>query len=198
MKKRPFFVISLPRSRSAWLSHFLSYKQETKCGHDLLVKCKDLFDFEMMVNALDGTCETGAVAGWKLLLHMFPKSKIVVIHRDLSAIIASCRAKGVEPDVPQLIERKEMLEMLSAAPGVLSFDFAQLSEGQFCKSIFEHLLEQEFDLEWWDELRHKNIQIDMGKRIEELRSNYPRLQELTLEVMTATKLLGGAQCLGLN
>lgn len=193
----PFFVISLPRSRSAWLASFLSYKG-LKCGHDLLVDCGSVAEFENAMAGVAGSCETAAVVGWKLLRSKWPMSKIVVITRDIPAIVASCVAQGLNVDVGQFIERREMLDMLSASQGVRTFEFEELRDPQVCKAIFEWLLEREFDAEWWANLSAKNIQIDLVSRVRAIQNNNERLSALTTEVLAATRQLGGAQCLGLQ
>lgn len=198
-KRSPFFVVSLPRSRSKWLSTFLSYKPKSLlCGHDMLVDCGSIADFQAALRGVNGTCETALVVGWKIIRDRYPDSKIIVIERDLADIVISCRRHGLEPDMNQLIERKEMLDMLSYAPGVHSFPFAHLAHESVCKLIFEHLLEIDFDVEWWKSLKDKNIQIDLSKRQLELQSNFPRLRELHTEVIAEAQKLGSAQHMGLN
>jgi len=199
--KHPFFVVSLPRSRSCWLSTFLSYQTAAisrTCGHDLLVHSKSIADFREQVALVDGTCETAIIEGWKVMKDIWPKSRVVVIHRDLASIVESCRKQGLEPNLEQLIERREMLDMLAAAPGVKNYNFADLDSPEVCKEIFEFCLKLEFDVNWWSLLQGKNIQINMPMRMQEIQANYSTLRALRLEVLAASAKLGSSQCLGLN
>ena len=68
MRRTPFIVLSLPRSRSAWISAFLSYGGR-KCGHDLAPTCGTMAEFVAMFGGggYAGTAETGAVVGWKAI-----------------------------------------------------------------------------------------------------------------------------------
>lgn len=193
----PFFVIALPRSRTAWLSTFLSY-QGRRVGHDLIVRCDKISEFETAMASHVGTCETGAVVGWKLIKTKWPKSKIIVINRPVGEIVKSCALKGLAVDPELLEERAAMLEALARTPGVFQTDFELLNDVEVCKWIFEYLLEIEFDAGWWSDLRSKNIQIDFAKRVQELANGSARLAALTQEVLLETRKLGGARCLDLN
>ncbi len=199
--KKPFFVVSLPRSRSCWLSTFLSYQTASIsriCGHDLLVHSKSVADFRSQVESVDGTCETAIVEGWKVMKDLWPKSRIVVIHRDLADIVQSCRKQGLEPNLDQLVQRKEMLDMLAAAPGVKNFNFVDLDKAEVCKEIFEFCLKLEFDVNWWSLLQAKNIQINMHMRMQEIQERYEDLRALRVEVLELSSKLGSSRCLGLH
>ncbi len=195
--KQPFFVVALPRSRTAWLSTFLGY-QGRRVGHDLIVRCDSIAEFDEAMTRHDGTCETGAAMGWKLIRTMWPKSKIIVVNRPIDEIVKSCAVKGLAVDRQVLEERQVMLQMLSRCAGVHSVDFDDLNSSDVCKWIFEHLLEIEFDKQWWMDLRHKNIQIDFAKRVKELYDGRERIANLVNEVLTETRKLGGERWLDLN
>lgn len=198
---KPFFIVSLPRSRSCWLSTFLSYQTNLisrVCGHDLLVRCKSIAEFREQVEGVDGTCETALIEGWKVMREIWPKSRVVVIHRDLSDIVMSCRKLGLEPDLGQLVQRKEMLDMLAAAPGVKNYSFSDLESVDACKEIFEYCLKLDFDANWWSLLQSKNIQINMPMRIAEIQERHEDLRALRVEVLAASSKLGNARCLGLH
>ena len=60
---KPFLVFGLPRSRTAWLSHFLA-PSPGAVGHDTGIDCKSISDFIGQFYGRDrlaGTCETGAI-----------------------------------------------------------------------------------------------------------------------------------------
>lgn len=86
-----FLVLGLPRSRTAWLSNFLTYGDRSLCYHDLSRKCNTLDDFYGYTSKpfeYVGVSDTA--------LHMYPwfdsiadKSRILVIKRDVSDSINS-------------------------------------------------------------------------------------------------------------
>ena len=177
-----FMIIALPRSRTKWLSKFLSYGGK-KVGHDLIVDCASVSEFAQVFAQHDGSCETGAVVGWRRLRHELPNLKIIVIKRSAEDVAHSLVGKGFVPDPRVLIEREIELEELSQQPGVLSFDFDQLDEENVCKEIFEQALELKWDRAWWLAIRHENIQVDFSARLAVLSQNAARLVQFTQEVM---------------
>ncbi len=68
-----FIVLSLPRSRSTWLSLFLSH--EAQIGHDIGADCSSVAEFMSSIGA--GTCETGAAFAWPLIKRLSPDIKVI-------------------------------------------------------------------------------------------------------------------------
>lgn len=192
-----FMVMSLPRSRSTWMSYYLAYRG-TQVGHDLLVECGSIWQFEDALRQCDGTCETAAMVGWKLIVQKHPLMRLVVVKRPHEEVVKSLATKGFVVD-PQFIEdRAHMLDAVSNLPGVLTFTYEQLNEESACKEIFEFCLRVPFDYAWWDDLRRKDIQIDLKERFARLQENSVALANLNAEVLSETTKLGAAECLHLN
>lgn len=193
-----FIVFSLPRSRSKWLAEFLSYNRLV-CGHDLAAFARSIADFRQLLAGVDGSCETGAVAGWKLLRLEFPKARFVVVRRPIGEIVDSIRRQGYEPAPGVLETRGEMLDVLAKAPGVRAYDFADLADSGVCRDLFEFCLDLPFDPVWWRQLSQINIQIDFKERMEWLLGRQEETRNLLEEVAAAnTRLRGIESCLGLN
>lgn len=188
-KHPPFIVLSLPRSRSAWMAHYLRYGG-ARVGHDTLVECDSLEGFAAQFQgdaALAGSCETGAMLGWRLLQCKLPGVRMVVVQRDPGDVAASLAAKGLLIDTRELEARAAMLESASKLDGVLNLTYEQLWYPDACAALFEFCLLQSFDYGWWENLQSTNIQVDMGLRIDRLRSRAPILESLKLEAATAMK-----------
>lgn len=192
-----FMILSLPRSRSTWMSHFLSYRG-SRCEHDLLVYCGSIFQFEDALSQCDGSCETAAMVGWKLIVQRYPHIRLVVVKRPLEEVIRSLANKGFTIDPAFIEARAHMLDAVSNLPGVLTFTYEQLQEESVCKEIFEFCLQTPFDYEWWDEMRRKDIQIDLKERFMCLQENANALANLNAEVIAETAKLGASTCLHLN
>lgn len=195
-----FIIFSLPRSRSKWISHFLSY-QGAVCGHDTAASCGSVEQFLAKFGQKDfvGTCETGAVLGWKLIRHCMPKAKLIVVRRPVDQIIRSLAQQQVWVDPGEMQVRGAMLDALSRAPGVKTITYEQLEQLEVCKWLFEHCLDLAFDFEHWQSLASTNIQIDMRQRMELLSRNALAIAAFKKEVLSATaSLTGGALCPGLN
>ena len=103
----PFVIFALPRSRTTWLSRFLTYGGYV-CCHDSLLDLrtvKDLRDLLALPNT--GLCETAMSFAAPVIRRYFPEARFVVIRRPLDDIKASLsRFPGWEqPDDPTAIRR---------------------------------------------------------------------------------------------
>ncbi len=170
-QKPPFIIFALPRSRTLWLSHFLTYG-EWRCGHEdamTLRSIGDIKDYFSRPNV--GTAETAASPGWHLLRHYVPTINAVVIRRPLEetvdAMIAAGKVGGVTYDHDKLRKvmsyGNRMLDQISASPGSLTVSYDDLKSEKSCALIFEHCLPYNFDRLWWNKMKDRNIQIDLRK-----------------------------------
>ena len=175
--------MSLPRSRSAWLAHFLRYGGK-RIGHDTLVECSSISEFTnaFASGMLDGSCETGAMLGWQLIRKDMPGARIVVVRRDLQAVGKSLQAAGLPPDWPELERRSAMLDLCSRQEGVVSVEYEDLNSPIACQQLFEHCLELPFDWEHWARFSAVNIQVNMQQRVDRLYERHQALEALKADV----------------
>jgi|SRR6185437_10728215 len=185
-----FMILSLPRSRSAWLAHYLNYGSR-RCGHDLAIQADTIEQFlGAYQQGLWGTCETGAVVAWRLIRHLAPELRLVTVHRPLIEVCRSLEARGLVPRLDELAQREAALEALAKQPGVHSLDFRDLASVDACGWLFEHCLELEFDPEWYARCSILNIQVDLVAREAQLRARAPAIAGLMAEVRRETLRLG--------
>lgn len=177
----PFVILSLPRSRSAWLARFLSYGGR-KCGHDLATTVGSMMEFAGLFesNGYDGTAETGAVVGWQAILRVIPGVRFVVVRRPIDEVYRSLSRFGLASSLlmDELRDRDAMLDEVARLPGVRSFSFDNLRGIDVCRDIFEHCLGIPFDWEWWEGLATENVQVDVPQRVQYLIDNADRIAEL--------------------
>lgn len=183
---QPFIIFGLPRSRTAWLAQFLSYGGKFNVGHDTAVECGSLADFfAPFENGLDGTVETGAMLGWRVIRHAMPKAKMIVVRRAVDQVAESLQRHGVPVVEGELDRRAAMLDELSAAPGVetVSYDDLGSSNGA-CETACGVMREclGFADAVWWRDMHSKNVQIDLAARVHRLRANASRIEALKTEV----------------
>jgi hypothetical protein len=195
-----FMVFSLPRSRSAWLAHWLSVPGAL-CGHDTLVNCSSIEEFlgqfEPM-GALSGSCETGAMVGWRVIRVLMPNARCAVIRRPVREVERSLLRCGLSASIDELLARDAMLDDLQAQPGVMAVQYHHLGNPNTCAHLFEFLTQSPFDLPRWNLYNSTNIQIDMSKRLHELWINYPKHQMLKAEVARRTLELVGQRAFEFN
>lgn len=177
-----FIIYALPRSRTAWLSYFLSFGK-WKCSHDVVIDLHSLAELkEFFATPYVGTVETGAVDGWKTLKRIAPETKVAVIRRPLEEVRSSLAKFGIYRD-DDLKRRNEKLDEISKENGVLSINYADLTQKETCKELFEHCLQESFSPQWWRMLEKANIQIDMKTRLEKLIKNREGIESLKREAL---------------
>jgi hypothetical protein len=170
----PFIVYALPRSRTAWLSHFLSYK-EWRCGHEQAVTMRRMQNVEAFFNRPNiGTVETAAAQGRHLIRHIVPDIKELVVLRPVDEVVDSLLASDISGvavyDKVKLKRNMEYgvreLRKISNEPGVFTMDYQDLKKKEVCAKVFEHCLPYAFDETWWESFKDRNIQVDVKAALE--------------------------------
>lgn len=164
----PFIIYALPRSRTAWLSAFLTYR-DWRCFHEAAITLRSIEDTKSFLGQPRiGVAETAAAPGWKMLRHYFPQSRIVVVHRPVEEVVDAMMnvdISGVARYDRALLERNmqridRSLDRIAAQPDVLTVGYADLDREDVCAAIFEHCLPYPHDHAWWAIMRRRNIQAD--------------------------------------
>jgi hypothetical protein len=164
----PFAVFSAGRSRTMWLSAFLSYGI-CVCHFEATAKVNSFSDVMDMLRIPGmGAAETLAAPAWPLLLTAEPRLRCVVVRRPTDEIIESLRAAvGDRMEVDFTVMRRliayieRALERLSCQPQTLTVNFAELAREDTCRAVFEHCLPYKFDAGWWQWLAAKKIDPDV-------------------------------------
>lgn len=180
-----FIICGLARSRTKWLSEFLTYKDHT-CGHELAVTFRKPSDYKKYFsNPNVGSAETGVAQGYWLIKEACPDIKTVLVRRKLQDSVDSVLdidLKGVAIYDKDLLTKHftytdRILDKISKEPGVLSTSYEDLKYSQTCKKIFEHCLPYEFDIKHWGSLKNKNIQVDFREHLKYYHENISEINE---------------------
>jgi hypothetical protein len=175
----PFIVFSLPRSRSAWMSMFLSYRERV-IGHDIGPDCG--YPNEFFLRLGQGTCETGAAFAWKFIRRVKPCVRFVVVRRDPFEVADSLARYGLTGFLSEMQSRDDDLMQISEEPGTLTVEYHDLVNPEPCADIFAHCLGEVMPDWWWQRYDGLNIQVDMAKQIEKLVRNADRISKLKADV----------------
>jgi hypothetical protein len=180
MTPPPFVIFSLPRSRSKWLSAFLTYNG-WHCGHDELRHSRSLDDVAAwLAQPCTGTVETMAAPFWRLLP---PGVRVATLRRPVPEVVASYRRAGLvfeDAVMTRLIEHLERkLDQIEARlPDVLHLEYAQLKDEATCARVFEHCLGLPHDHGWWERVAAVNVQVDMSHVLRHVIAFRPQLDKL--------------------
>ncbi len=164
----PYAVLSAGRSRTMWLSAFLTYGI-CVCHFEATAKVGSLSEVLTMLSIPGmGFAETLAAPAWPLLLTAEPKLRTVVVRRPLDEILASLVAateSKAQLDLDKLRSLlayiRRALDKLSLQPQTLTVDFSELEQESVCAAVFEHCLPYKHDSGWWKFLSAKNINPDV-------------------------------------
>ena len=165
----PFIIYALPRSRTAWLSRFLSYRKWI-CHHQAAITMRTMSDVVTFFSQpCTGAAETAASPGWRILRHHFPNMNIIVVNRSINDVFLSMISVetygifGYDRDILMRgLERESRdLRRISQESDVLTVDFDALNNIDTCAEVFERCLPYRFDEVWWRRLKDRNIQADV-------------------------------------
>lgn len=185
---KPFIIFGLPRSRTFWLSRFLSYG-DVHCGHDQIRYARGVDDVKSWFAQKNvGTAETAGAAWWRLVHQCCPDANIVVVRRSVEKAVDSWMAldmhgicltdrEAVTHQFRYLDHKLDQIE--HRLPNVLSVQFADLWDEDVCADVFEHCLPYRHDPSWWASLSGRNMQTDMRAMMRYFFANKPQLDKAT-------------------
>lgn len=176
----PFIVLGLPRSRTYWLSRFLSYGS-WHCGHDELQYCRSLDDVKTWFKQPDiGTVETAAAQFWRLL----PKdAKIVTVRRPVEDVLDSvmrilpvCDMAAMDKTLRAVDRKLDQVE--ARILGVMRVEFSDLTRESGCAKVFQHCLPYPHDHDWWASWNAQRVSGNLAAQTRYCRAYMPQIMKL--------------------
>lgn len=181
-----FIILGLPRSRTAWLAHFLSYG-EWLCLHEEARHWRSMEDIKVLA-AMPclGLCETSIAQFWRLIP---PGWKVVIVRRPPVEVEASLAKLGCNMSLvrPWLVRQDQKLSQLAVRrPNVVQVQYDEILLESTCKAIFEYCLAKPFDRQWYSRLAHVNIQCDFPRLARYVSAYQPALVRMARLARAAT------------
>jgi len=180
----PFIIFSLPRSRSTWLSQWLSYKG-LRVGHDLAAHADTFQDCLDLLYAHHGSVETGSQDAHHVLRLAMPDAKFVTIRRPVKEVCQSLAKFGITNQEREMQRRSDTLDEIEAK-GAFSIPYHSLKDARICSALWEYLLDAPFDFEHWRDMAEQNIQPDVQQHLAFIASRRDQIVNLQAEVGTLT------------
>jgi len=178
---QPFLVLALPRSRTAWLSRFLTY-QDWTCGHEEVRHFRGMEDVKSWFEQpFHGSAETSVASWWRMIR---PDTRVVVIRRPVEEVVDSIMRTVSGFDESAMRKHMQKLDakldqVIARYPEVMPVDFSDLVLEDACAAIFEYCLPYPHDTNWWRALTGINIQINLPAMLRYMLANKRQLDKLT-------------------
>lgn len=162
----PFVVFSLPRSRTKWLSEFLSFG-DWHCGHDEARYWRSLDDAKAWFSQPNtGTVETALAPFWRLLPRYAPDARVVTVRRPVEDVVESLmridprfERVSLTAEMTRLDRKLDQIE--HRLPNVLSVEFDRLSRYEAAR-VFDFCLPYPCDGSHFFKMISQNIQCDFA------------------------------------
>lgn len=180
----PFIVYALPRSRTFWLSKFLSHGG-WHVAHDEICRLRSLDDARAWFSQpLTGTVETAAAPWWRLV----PSDvRTVIVRRPVADVVASLLRLGFDPAVEPLMRRLDAkLRQIETRVPCLSVKFDELATEDGCRRVWEYCLSHAFDREWWQRVSALNLQADVAAQVRYYQAYQKPLEKLAKQAKFRT------------
>lgn len=178
----PFLVLAQPRSRTAWLSSFLTYGP-WYCGHEEARHLRSIEDAASWLNTpFTGSAETAVAPYWRTLVKLRPDVKIVTVRRPVQESIDSFNKLPFQWDQTFLRNRVEQIDrkldqIKARLAGVMEVNFHDLTDETVCARLFEHCLELPHNSARWQQMSTMNIQCNMGHISRYVGANFKAMQK---------------------
>lgn len=158
---RTFFVVGLPRSRTAWLANLLTY-ENSHCFHDGLRFCNSFADvkplFESAGTPIVGNCDSSLIMFLPKMLEIYPDAKVLVINRRWSEVSCSLNKMGL----PAFSALSDMFEKFKAGGDSPVIPYEDLSSVDTCEMIWDYLIGTPFNKKRFELLKDLNVQTTIG------------------------------------
>ena len=154
-----FFVTGLPRSKTAWMSLYLT-RDRFRCYHELLAQAgvKQCMKFEHAVETVVGNSDSGLLLYYQQFVEQFPTSPWIHIIRDEDEVMESSIKFGIpKPNIEFAIYcRNQLRADMNGDPNYLEipFNFTDLDLEKVCE-----IIGMQYHQNYTDYMRSYNIQM---------------------------------------
>jgi hypothetical protein len=170
---RFFLATGLPRSRTTWLSRFLTFG-DVCCLHEPSIFFRQLRDLDRLVAApATGASDAMMSLLWREIVARCPETRFVVVRRPVDEVLVSAVNAGFKtPQLPFVFERLgAACDFISALPGTVTVSFADLEREEVCARVFRHCLDAEMPSAWWRYWGPVKVECDIAAQQREFDAN---------------------------
>lgn len=169
-----FFIVGLPRTRTSWVSNFLTYKTSF-CFHEAIRLCYKIDDMSLLFESIDepnvGDADCRIIEFEDDFRRMFPSAKWVYIKRDIKEVIHSLEKRFEfkesyrDTDFCKNLQKKYDIFEKKYSP--LTFKFDELNTVDVCEAIWDYCIpDSRFNYKRWLQLDVLRIDPEEKKMME--------------------------------
>jgi hypothetical protein len=177
-----FFILALPRSRSAWLANFLTYGPSF-CYHEGLIGCRSMAVLRAKLalpgTALCGNADTGAALVVDDLVAAFPKARYVLLCRPPKGYIEQAKRLGSTEEQAEVLleEFAHSCEVLGER--ALKVQSGALDQARTMREIWEYVgIAAPFPSLRFDMLRDLRVEAIVERVVKKVRKHQDELEQL--------------------
>ena len=174
----PVFILSLPRSRTAWLATFFCHG-DTYAFHEGLIQCSSVSELKDLMEETGKAVVVNSDCGNVLFLdeirRTFPQAKYIVIERPYEEVAQELENMGV-PDQGEVVLSMHKLEEAKEILKPLVIQYHALNE-EACEAMCEYI-GIPFDKRRWEMLDGMDIKLIWEKKIKYMTDNAVRIATL--------------------
>jgi hypothetical protein len=180
----PFFILSLPRSRTAWLAAFLSYS-DVNCYHEAIPRAGSLAMLRRWMGEapIVGNSDCGNILVADKLVAMFPTAKFVVVRRNVSDVCHSLRRIGIPPRYRDLCDQEKALAKFAAERECMEISFDELESPLVTVQLAKYVLGVEMDMKRALQFSRLRIEVRRDLTARESAHYAQVLKEIEMEVV---------------
>lgn len=169
----PVIIVGMPRTRTAWLSAFLSTPHRMFC-HEPSVYWNGLGDLRRFLShPTSAACDSGLTLFWQDILALRPDVTLIVIHRPEQAVFASLIDAGI-PLPRDIIRRLRVLSDATAEASMrakFSADFDELRNPFSLRNLYRTAIGKECPDGWLRHWKDLNVQANWRARFDAVSRN---------------------------
>jgi len=174
----PVFILSLPRSRTAWLATFFCHG-DTYAFHEGLIQCASVPELKELMESTGRSVVVNSDCGNVLFLDeirkTFPQAKYIVVERDYAEVAAELEAMGA-PDQGEVLLALQRLEEAKEELKPLVIQYHALDK-EACQAMCEYI-GIPFDEKRWEMLDGMDIKLIWEKKMQYMKDNAARIAAL--------------------
>lgn len=177
-----YFIVALPRSRTAWLANLLTWGPSF-CFHEGLIGCRNMAELRAKLSLprtpLAGNADTGSMMAVDKLVEAFPDARYVLLCRNPDGFVEQAARMGADRE-----HALSMLDTFAHACDVLHgralvVRSADLDRRETVEAIWNHVgIAEPFPAMRYEQLRDTKVEAILSRVRERAEQHADELMEL--------------------